>query len=68
MKNETFVNVYRTGGTENFKWIPVIPIQGRDAANTQREEIERMGYRCYTYTLHQLEVIGVPDTYEYTEQ
>lgn len=62
-----YVNVYRTGGTVNFKWVPAFAIQGRAAADKQRQEIRRMGYPCYTYTVKDYETIGGPDTFDFVK-
>lgn len=59
-----YVVIYRTGGTDNFKWQPAIPVATYDEARAQRDDIERGGRPAYIYTVRQFEVIGVPETFK----
>jgi hypothetical protein len=60
----TFVAVYRVGGTQNFKWVPTLPVATRREADQLREEIERGGRPCYVYSLHQYQTIGGPESFD----
>lgn len=60
----TFVAVYRTGGTRNFKWVPTLPVATREEANSLRDDIKRGGRPCYVYSLHQYKTIGGPESFD----
>ena len=64
MNNTTqYAVIYRTGGTENFKWVRVLGSFTRDAAFAQKDELERMGYKSLVHQAAQLDAIGLPDTF-----
>lgn len=59
-----FEIAYRTGGTSNFKWQPVIGAFTRDECAAKRAEIERMGYKTVAHKAGWIETIGLPDGWE----
>jgi hypothetical protein len=62
-KSKMFVVVYRTGGTDNFKWTYTLAMSKSDAI-IAAQDMRRGGYKCYVYAYEELLTIGVPDTYE----
>lgn len=63
--NTQFAVIYRTGGTENFKWTRVLEnYRTREAAQTKAAEIERMGYKTLIHRAAQLDSNGLPESYD----
>lgn len=60
----TFAVIYRTGGTENFRWVRVLDIFDRDGAQAQKAELERAGYPALIHNARLLDSVGMPDTYD----
>ena len=55
--------VYRTGGTDNFKWHRSLPIEKHSEAMEMRDANMRMGYHTFIEN-HKLSVCaGLPETY-----
>lgn len=64
MKSATlYCVVFRTGGTENFRWHRSLPAS-HAAANTVYERTCHMGYRAYLVQYDMSLAIGLPDTFE----
>lgn len=65
MKTETNSHcvVYRTGGTENFKWNRSLAMS-RDEADNRQGELKRMGYRAMVVNYKDSLSIGLPETFE----
>jgi hypothetical protein len=59
-----FAVIYRTGGTENFRWNRVLNLFSREEASAQVAELELMGYPCLVHNAIKLDVIGLPETYD----
>jgi hypothetical protein len=59
---KNFAVIYRTGGTENFKWVRVLDVFTREEAATKKAELERMGYPSLVHDAKKLESIGLPET------
>jgi hypothetical protein len=60
----TYTVIYRTGGTERFKWNRMLDTFTTHAAATlEAEDVERMGYRALVYNTAKLDAIGMPETY-----
>jgi hypothetical protein len=55
--------IYRTGGTENFRWHRVLDILTREEAATKADELNRMGYPSLVHNADRLNAIGLPDTF-----
>jgi len=64
MKVKFFYVIYRTGGTDNFKWHRTLPMK-RDEAIKAQEDTEKMGYKCFIAEKESSDKIGLPETYEY---
>lgn len=61
---DTLTVIYRTGGTENFKWHKVFTLFPKpDAAIETAEQIRKMGYPTMIFETKKLESIGMPETY-----
>ena len=61
----TYSVVYRTGGTQNFKWCRTNEtFLTRDEAINFAAGIEKMGYKTMIYITKQLNNIGLPETYD----
>ena len=57
--------IYRTGGTDNFKWHIVGEIYRSSLlAYDKRNELVKMGYRAIVHDADRLSVIGLPETFE----
>ena len=62
-RKDTFCVVYRTGGTENFRWHRTIP-DTKEETQERLVGIRAMGYRAYTEIHRHSVAIGLPETYE----
>jgi hypothetical protein len=61
---KTFTVIYRTGGTENFAWHKILELYPTyEAAKVKADYEEHRGYPCLIFDTHQLDVIGMPETY-----
>jgi hypothetical protein len=58
-----FAVIYRTGGTENYRWHRVLATFTRDEAATKAEDLARMGYPALVHNAARLDAIGLPDTF-----
>jgi hypothetical protein len=58
-----YVVIYRTGGTENFRWNRVLDAFTREEAATTADELGRMGYPALVHIVARLDAIGLPDTF-----
>ena len=64
-KLSTYSIVYRSGGTENFKWNRVLDtFPTYEAARIKASEIEKMGYPTLIHDTQQLNIIGLPETFK----
>lgn len=66
MAESMYVVIYRTGGTENFKWNCSLGMEFRDA-QIKSEEMTRAGFKNYIYEYSDYLTLGVPSTYEYVK-
>jgi hypothetical protein len=56
--------IYRTGGTERFKWHRVLEdYADYDRALNCKEELARMGYEALIHNKRWLDSIGLPETF-----
>lgn len=62
-KTALFCVVYRTGGTDNFKWVRTLAMS-KNEANACKVSTEKMGYRAMVANYAQSIAIGLPETYE----
>ena len=62
--NKSFSVIFRTGGTDNFKWNLVGDVFTRETASAKVAELERMGYRAMAHDAAMLASIGMPESYE----
>lgn len=62
-KNILYCLVYRTGGTENFKWNRTLPMTKVEATE-KKWELEKMGYKTLIVDYNQSLSIGLPEGYE----
>jgi hypothetical protein len=60
-KRITYTVYYRTGGTERFRWNKCTPVDTQGAAQKQKQEIERQGYKALYERTDRLDVVGLPD-------
>lgn len=58
--------VYRTGGTDNFKWHRSESSHHAGAV-LMYHNCKKMGYKAHVVKYWQSLAIGLPDTYEYPE-
>lgn len=58
-----FAVIYRTGGTDNFRWNRVLDTFTREEAATEADALVRMGYPALVHNAARLEAIGLPDTF-----
>ena len=56
--------IFRTGGTDNFKWNLVGDVFTRETATVKVAELERIGYRAMAHDAKLLASIGMPESYE----
>jgi hypothetical protein len=56
--------VFRTGGTENFKWHRTNEHYTLDEAILKNQEVQKMGYKSYVVKYQESKNIGLPETYE----
>ena len=64
---QAYTVVYRTGGTENCEWKRTSNFSSRDEADRVRAETERMGYRALVFTAHNIDAIGMPQGWDYSD-
>ena len=55
--------VYRTGGTENFKWLASLAMSKNEAIESLNDT-RKMGYKCYMYKYSDYLAIGKPESFE----
>jgi len=61
---QTYTVIYRTGGTENFKWNRVGErYPDRSSAQKSADGLERMGYPSLVHDTKLLDAIGLPETF-----
>ena len=61
-KAKTFTVIYRTGGTENFKWHKVLTLhRTKETAMADVKRIEKQGYKALMFDTDKLNAIGMPD-------
>lgn len=64
-KMKTFTVIYRTGGTENFKWNRVGErYTSKTAALDSAAELAKMGYPSLVHDAKLLDSIGLPETFD----
>jgi len=63
MTTNTYEIAYRTGGTLNAVWHPVLGHFDAETCATKRAEIERMGYKTVAHRAGWIAVIGLPIGY-----
>ena len=56
---------FRTGGTQNFRWMRTSDVYTRDQVMASVTGSRRMGYPAYYARSAQLNAIGLPETYDY---
>ena len=62
---QTFTVIYRTGGTENFKWNRVGErYPDRASAKESAASLERMGYPSLVHDTKLLDSIGLPESFD----
>ena len=59
---KTYCIVYRTGGTENFKWRRTLPMS-RENATQAHASVERMGYPALMVDYELSKAVGLPETF-----
>jgi hypothetical protein len=62
--SKLFVAIFRTGGRESFSWNRALPVETRELAEKQAEEIRRGGRPCHVESLERSLAIGLPETFE----
>lgn len=63
MKN-LYCVIFRTGGTENFKWNRSSAMD-KEAASNLCNDVKRMGYKAMTEKYESSMKIGLPESYEF---
>ena len=62
--SKSFSVIFRTGGTDNFKWNLVGErFATKESAVSKKAELERMGYPSLVHDADMLAAIGMPETY-----
>ena len=62
---QTFTVIYRTGGTETFKWNRILTsFEDKQDAIAKKIELEKMGYPSLIHDTHLLDAVGMPETFE----
>ncbi len=56
--------VYRTGGTENFRWNRTLP-QSREDCYQTAENVKRQGYKAHVELYERSLAIGLPETFSF---
>jgi hypothetical protein len=56
--------IYRTGGTENFKWVEAAPAELIEAAEATRARLETAGYPAFVLADHERDHHGLPTSYD----
>jgi hypothetical protein len=64
MDFKPYTVIYRTGGTENFKWNRVLERLSQAEAFEKKTELQAMGYKTIICKTKQLDVIGMPETFD----
>ena len=62
MSEKMYCLVYRTGGTDNFKWNHSLGMSKPEAI-AKKPELEKMGYPTMIYKWEDLTNIGMPETF-----
>ena len=62
--NRQWVVIFRTGGTENFKWSRTLGLSSKEAAEQVAAECRRAGYPAHVEDLLMSMSIGLPSTFE----
>lgn len=60
---KSYTVIFRTGGTENFRWNKALPVATIEEARTQRDAIERGGRPALIHDTARLNLLGLPETY-----
>jgi hypothetical protein len=61
---KTYTVIYRTGGTDNFKWNKVTDtFTDYNDATIKAATIEKMGYKTIIHDTEKINNIGLPETY-----
>jgi hypothetical protein len=61
----TYTVYYRTGGTDNFKWLKVNErYEDMEKAQGCVNHLRRAGYKAQYEVTSKLEAIGLPETFE----
>jgi hypothetical protein len=55
--------IYRTGGTDNFKWNKASAVMQLHEAIAVKVKLNKMGYPAIIHRTKDLNAIGMPDTY-----
>lgn len=63
---ETYCVVYRTGGTDNFRWHRSLATSYGEAIE-KRDEMREMGYVAMLENYHLSMCAGLPETYSYVK-
>ena len=62
-----YVVMFRTGGTDNFKWHASLEMRSQEAT-TLSAAVRRMGYFAYCEYVPKFKRLGLPTTYNVTDR
>lgn len=62
---KTYTVIYRTGGTENFKWHKTVEYQSYQSAASSMQDIVKGGRIAMIFDTSLLSSIGLPETFDY---
>lgn len=66
MRTEPFTVIYRRGGPAACSWHRVsLTFPTREEANDLAAEIERMGYKALVHETRQLDLVGMPQGWDW---
>lgn len=61
---KTYTVIYRTGGTDNFKWHKVYERYiNRDDARAKQADLNAAGYPALVHDTQLLDSVGMPETF-----
>lgn len=64
MKRKSYTVIYRTGGTDNFKWNKALPVDSLGEAVKQKDRLETSGYPALIHDTAAINSVGLPETYD----
>lgn len=60
----TYTVIYRTGGTENFRWLKALPVATKVEAQELAISVRSYGRVAIVHRTDLLDAIGMPETFD----